>query len=49
MRENAFVIAMLPAVIVPPIWRAPWVQILAPLAVIALLVVEMVTLHPVLA
>jgi hypothetical protein len=38
MRENAFVIAMLPAVIVPPIWRAPWVQM-----------VEMVTLHPVLA
>ena len=46
MRENAFVIAMLPAVIAPLIWRARWVQISAPIAFIALLVAVLVTIHP---
>jgi hypothetical protein len=49
IRENAFVIATLPIVIAPLIWRTAWVQIVAPILLIALIVAEIATVHPVLA
>jgi hypothetical protein len=42
VKENAVVIAMLPATIVPLFWRARWVQIGAPVVLLALFVAYMV-------
>lgn len=45
-RENALVIAMLPIVSAPLLWRARWVQVAAPSAFLVLLVTYLVTFYP---
>ncbi len=45
VKENAVVIAMLPATIVPLFWRARWVQIAAPVVLLALFVEYMIVFY----
>ena len=47
-RQNLIVIAMLPTGVAPLIWRARWVQILAPIGILGLNVAYMVMFYPIL-
>jgi hypothetical protein len=45
-KENAVVIAMLPVVVAPLLWRARWVQIAAPTILFVLIVIYMIKFYP---
>ena len=44
-KENAVVIAMLPTALAPLLWRARWVQIAAPIVLLALLIAYMLMFY----
>jgi len=45
-RENSVVIAMLPTVVAPLLWSARWLQVVAPLAFLGLMVTYLVMFYP---